>query len=435
MSPGTIKTALDSGSVAKLLSRVPIPSMVLAEQRFNVEKLDDIAGTLLEELESTGVLSLIKPGMRIAITGGSRGIAAYGEILITLISRLKGMGASPFVFPAMGSHGGGTAAGQREILAALGITEKVLGCPICASMETIQIGVTIEGYPVFVDKLAWESDGIILVNRVKYHTGFAGIYESGLVKMAVIGLGKQHGAEICHFLGLEQMSRTIESIAHEVFARNKILFGIATVENANDEIQFLRVLSQDRIFSEEPVLLKQAKRNIPALPFPDTDVLIVDEIGKNISGGGMDPHIVGRFVTSAVTGGLVSQRLVVLDVTDESHGSAIGLGRADITTQRAFDKFDFEQTYLNGLTARVLEPSKIPLVLANDRLAIAAAIKTCIGVPEEQIRIVRIKNSLETRKMYITENLIPVALASGRVKITKPSTPMEFSTAGELTIF
>jgi hypothetical protein len=429
------RTARTDGFVASIVRDTPIPPLALLRQKFDGTALSGVSAVLREELRASGVLDRLRKGMRVAVSGGSRGIASYPEIMKTLIAELKRAGAVPFIFPAMGSHGGATSEGQAEVLATLGITEESMGCPVLSSMETLRIGTTPDGQGVYADKTAWEADGIVLVNRVKYHTGFVGRCESGLVKMSVIGLGKQKGAETCHTLGLERMAENIEAMARVTFASGKILFGVATVENAYDRVRALHVLPAGRIFDEEPKLLALAKAQMPTLPVPETDVLIVDEIGKNISGGGMDPHVVGRFVTSAMRGGIKSQRLVVLDITDESHGSGIGLGRADLTTRRVFEKFDFEQTYPNALTSNVLGPSCIPIVMANDRLAVAAALKTCTGVGPSGLRVVRIKNSLDIEYFYLTANLIDAALKSGRAEVLRPPEAPAFDGDGRIFPF
>jgi Lactate racemase N-terminal domain len=435
MSASDNKRARSDGFVAASLADVPFPAMVKVRQQFDETAVKDPSSTLIKELGKAGIMCRVRPGMRIAITGGSRGIAKYEEMIRMLAAKVTEAGAYPVIVPAMGSHGGATAEGQLRVLATLGITEKQIGCPVRSTMETVHISDTPDGLPVYMDRLAWESDGIILLNRVKYHTGFSGNYESGLVKMIVIGLGKQQGAEICHSLGLGRMAGNIEAIAGKVLESGKILFGVATIENAYDRIAHLEAIPAEAILSREPELLRMAKEKKPSLPVSETDVLIVDEIGKNISGGGMDPHIVGRFVVPEMEGGIHSQNLVVLDITPESEGSGIGLGRAELTTQRVFDLFDFEQTYPNALTSKVLHPSRIPIVLANDRLAVAAAVKTCTGIEGDSIRIVRIKNSLEITELFMTENLVLQAQETGRITSVSKPQELRFDDSGRIAPF
>ncbi len=429
------RTARSDGFVASILKGVEIPRVVLIRQNLEGHALADVGAALRGELRAPGTLDAVKPGMRIAITGGSRGIDAYPLLMKGLVDELRRVAARPFIVPAMGSHGGATAQGQIEVLATLGITEASMGCPILSSMDAVHIGSTAAGLPVFMDRHAWEADGIVLLNRVKAHTGFVGACESGLVKMIVIGLGKQKGAEFCHSQGLDRMPANILAMAQVSLATGKILFGVATVETARDRVAAVRALPAQRIVAEEPDLLRTAKANMPSLPVAETDVLVVDEIGKNVSGGGMDPHVIGRFPNPAMEGGIRSQRFVVLGITTESGGSGIGLGRADFTTQRAFDSFDFEQTYPNALTSRVLAPSRIPIVLASDRLAIAAAIKTCIAVEPAQTRFVRVKNSLDVECVYVSENLLEEALASGRATALGGAAPIAFDERGNIGPF
>ena len=427
------RVARSDGFVASILSKLDLPPLALVRQSFDRSALTDVRAALIDELGRSGALARVKPGMSIALTGGSRGIAAYPLLMRTLVDQLKRAGARPFITPAMGSHGGATAEGQRDILASLGIVEEAMGCPVRSSMETVEIGRTANGRPVFMDRLAWESDGVVLLNRVKYHTGFVGDHESGLLKMIVIGLGKQRGAESCHSESLDRMPANLLAFGRTALATGKILFGAATVENAYDRVRKISVVAAERIPEEEPALLREAKACMPALPVRAADVLVVDEIGKNISGGGMDPHVVGRMPNPSMQAGFEAQRLVVLDITEESHGSGIGLGRADFSTQRAFEKFDFEQTYPNALTSNVLVPSKIPIILADDRLAVAAALKTCLGVGPGEARVVRIKNSLDIERLYLSANLVAEALATGRVELLEAPRGLGFGPAGRLT--
>ncbi len=424
--------ARTDGFVAAMLADVPMPRMALLRQRFDDSAVGDVQVELRARLAASGVLARVKPGMTVAITGGSRGIADYALLVRTVAAALRSCGAKPFVIPAMGSHGGATAQGQRRVLASYGITEAAVGCPIVSSMETVRVGATRGGLPVYVDAHAWAADGIVLLNRIKPHTGFRGRYESGLIKMIAIGLGKQKGADTVHSLGFERIAATIVSVGRVVLRSGKVLFGVGTVENAYDRVCRVAVIPAERMLDEEPPLLEEAKRRLPSLPVDETDVLIVDEIGKDVSGGGMDQNVVGRFVTPGMKGGFRSQQLVVLDVTDASEGNAVGIGRADLATQRAFDKADFEQMYPNALTSHVLEPSRLPVILANDRLAIAAAIRTCVGVAPQDVRVVRIRNSLDIEKVRVTANLVETALRSGRCEVLRGPAPMRFDRDGNL---
>lgn len=421
------------GFVASMLAGVPMPPLALLRQRFDDSTVGDVRTELLSQLHGSGVLARVKPGMTVAITAGSRGLADYPLLVRTVAAALKGRGAKPFVIPAMGSHGGATAEGQRKVLASYGITEAAVGCPVVSSLDTVRVGATRPGgLPVYADAHAWAADGIVLLNRVKPHTGFRGRYESGLVKMIAIGVGKQKGADTVHSLGFERIAATIVSVGRVVLRSGKVLFAVGTVENAYDRVCRIAVIPAERVLDQEPILLEEAKRRMPSLPVQETDILIVDEIGKDVSGGGMDSNVVGRFVTPGMKGGFRSRRLIVLDVTKASEGNAIGLGRADLTTQRAFDKADFEQMYPNALTSHVLEPSRLPVILANDRLAIAAAIRTCVGIEPADLRVVRIRNSLDIEKVRVTANLVEQALRGGRCELVRGPAPMRFDRDGNL---
>lgn len=415
-----------------LLSNVPIPPVVKIKQHFSAQHITDVPQAVREQLQRPEVLSTLKSGQRIAVTVGSRGIAKLPEIVGTVVQFLKDQGTSPFIIPCMGSHGGATAQGQREVLAGLGITEDTMGVPIRASMETVEIGVTTKGIPVYVDKFAHEADGIVVINRVKPHTAFRGRYESGLMKMLTIGLGKQHGAEICHAAGFKYMHENMPAAAMVILAKEPILFGVATVENAYDEPMLIRALTKEEIPDQEPGLLELARENMPRLPFEHMDVLIVDEIGKNISGDGMDPNVTGRYASPYASGGPEVEKIVVLDITDESHGNGNGLGMADFTTQRAYRKFDFLMTYPNAITSTVTNIVRIPMVLDSDRLAIQAAIKTCNRLDQSQVEMVRIKNTLKLSEMLISPSLLSQAKQLPNVEIVSEPQPLGFDAQGNL---
>lgn len=403
--------------IEKLVSGVPIPKLVKVRQRFERPILNDVVKAVLSELEKPNIITRIKPGMNIAITGGSRGIANMALVIRTIAEFLKEKGALPFIVPAMGSHGGATAHGQTEILAGYGITEEYCGCPIRATMETVKVGVTEEGYPVYMDKFAAEADGVIVVNRVKAHTAFRGPYESGIMKMITIGLGKQKGAESCHRAGFDKMARTIPLFAKIAIANTNLSFAVALIDNGFEETCMIRAIPIEDVEREEPSLLQYANSLMAKILLPETDVLIVDKIGKNISGDGMDPNVTGVFTTPYASGGIRSQRVAVLDVTEESHGNAAGLGMADVTTRRAYEKMSFETTYANVVTSTVLNAARIPAVFDNDRQAMRVAIKCCYDVKWEDVRIVRIRNSLELTEIYVSESLLDEVLKNPALEI------------------
>lgn len=419
-----MRMAEKDGAVAAIVGNQPIPKMYKVRQIFDSMEIHDIEGEVKKSLQRQDTLDRIKAGQSIAITAGSRGIANIDKITKAVVDEVKRVGGKPFIVPTMGSHGGATAEGQQEVLESLGITEETMGCSIRSSMETVQVGVSEYGKPVRIDKNAVEADGIIVVGRVKLHTSFRGKYESGLIKMITIGLGKQFGAQICHADSFKYMEKNITSIAKVALDNCKILFGVATVENAYDETRRIQAIPAEKFFDEEPALLEESKMNMPSIMFNEIDVLIVDEIGKNISGAGMDPNITGAFTTSYASGGVKKQRIVILDVTEESHGNGVGLGLADFSVRRLLDKIDFEKVYANCLTSTVLTGGRIPFIMANDRLAIQAAIRTCNGIDYNNPKIVRIKNTLKIGEILVSESLLEEARENLKMEILEG--PEEF---------
>ncbi|GAB6171288.1 lactate racemase domain-containing protein [Paradesulfitobacterium aromaticivorans] len=420
-------------SLEQLLAPMEIPKMARIRQSFPRPTLSDIPMALRETLARPQILGRIKSGDRVAVTAGSRGIANIALILREVVANLKAVGAEPFIIPAMGSHGGATAEGQVEVLRSLGISEKTVGAPIHASMDVVQVGESAGGIPVYFDKYAaTKADATVVVGRVKPHTSFHGSFESGLAKMIAIGLGKQKGAEICHAAGPAQMSRRIEDIARVALEQSNVIFGVGILENAYDETSKIVALPREEILAREPGLLQEARGNLPHILFSEYDVLIVDEIGKNISGLGMDTNIINRFPTPAVKCEPTVQRIVVLDLTEETHGNFHGLGLADVCTRRVFEKLDFNQTYPNPLTSRVPEASKIPVVMPSDLLAIKAAIQTCCEVDYNTIKMVRIKNTLKLDEIFISEHLLAQARLDSRIEIVGDLRPMHFAENGSL---
>src|SRR5579883_414631 len=361
-----------------LLYGIPIPPMLRVRYTMRTPAaLADVGTTVAEQLRHSEIRALVRPGERIAIGVGSRGIACLPEIVAALTHELRAMGADPFIIPAMGSHGGATAAGQHEVLTRLGVTEERVGAPIVADMATEEIGRTDDGIAVRLDRQALGADGIVFVSRVKPHTAFRGRYESGLAKMIAIGLGKQAGAAACHAAGFGDMARRVPTLAAVAIARAPIRFGLAVLENAHDQPFKILAVPANRILADEPALLEEAKAAMARIPCAKLDVLVIDQIGKNISGDGADPNITGRYPTPFASGGPQVTKQVVLDLTDETDGNGNGLGTADFTTVRAAQKMDFGQTYPNGLTSTVVGPVAVPMILPSDRLAFAAALLTC----------------------------------------------------------
>jgi hypothetical protein len=420
-------------AIARLLEGIPVPRLVKVQQVFERPAIADVAAVLRERLLDSRVLGSVRPGMSIAVGVGSRGISNQPLIVRILIDHLKAKGAHPFIFPAMGSHGGATAEGQQDLLARMGISEQTLGAPVRATMDVVDMGTAENGLVAWFDAYAAAADGIVLVNRIKPHVSFRGRYESGLMKMIAIGLGKQKGAEACHQLGMERMLGNIEAIGRTALSTGKILFGIALLENAYHETCRIEVIPAGCIEEEEVALQAEAKRLEPRILFNRLDVLIIDEIGKNISGTGFDNNVVGRYHLPHMTSaGPFITRIAALDITEASHGNGNGLGIVDVTTERAYRKFSFEETYPNSLTSTVPASVKIPMVLKNDRLAIQAAIKTCNIADFGQVRLGRIKNTLEVHQMEISQNLLTEAHANPKMEILSEPFELGFNSEGNL---
>ncbi len=399
-------------TIDNLLDNIILPKMVRVKQRFERPVIADVAGELTAKLAAAKALASVKPGQTVAITAGSRGITNLPLMIKVLAAEIKKAGGVPFIVPAMGSHGGATAEGQKSMLIGMGITEEYVGAPIRATMETVEIGTSESGLPVYLDKYAYEADAIVVINRIKPHVAFRGKVESGLLKMITIGLGKQKGADICHELGFGKMAENIPAIAAVTLAKTNILCGVGILENAYHETCRIEVMGNREIEAGEPALQEEAKRLAPRIYFDSLDVLVIDEIGKDISGTGFDTGIVGRYHTPFISGGPSITRVAVLDVTDKSHGNANGLGILDFTTRRAYEKVIFEQTYPNALTSTVPMSVKIPMVLKSDKQAIQAAIKTCNILDKTQVRLVRIKNTVALGEIEVSENLLPEVAAN-----------------------
>ena len=408
------------------------PKVVKIRQKFPRPRVDNIEETLREQLGRGEISSTIDPGMSVALTAGSRGIAQIHEILRSLVEILKEMEAEPFIVPAMGSHGGATAEGQVEILESLGVTEEFCGAPVRSSMEVVEIGETGRGVTVYMDRLASEADGVVLVNRVKAHTDFRSDIESGLMKMASIGLGKHEQALALHGYGVEGIRDFMIEVAEEVLGSGHILFGVATVENAYDEPAIVEAIATGEIYEREAELLAEYMEMMPALPVSDIDVLYVDSLGKNYSGTGMDTNVIGRFrilgVEEPETPAI--KYIVVGDVSDESHGNAIGAGLADLTTRRLADRIERKAMNANVITSTFVERAKVPMVLASDEEALRTAIRCNWGVPPEETRLVRIPNTLHLEYLYVSENMVDEALANAETEVVGDPEELRFDTEG-----
>lgn len=419
--------------IRAILENQIIPPMARVNQLFDDYEISDIEGEMNHVLNRPEFKAAIKPGMKIAITAGSRGISNIASITRAVVNFVKTMGGEPFLIPAMGSHGGATAEGQKELLESYGISEEYVGAPIDSSMEVVKICELDNGTSVYIDRYASQADGIIVINRIKAHTNFRGNYESGILKMMAVGLGKQYGADILHGGDPREMGDRVYEFGTAILKNSPILFAVGIIENAYDKTYQITGLTPEEIESEEPVLLKKSKSLMPKILFDHLDVLIVDQVGKNISGTGMDPNITYTFFSeTGIDTSERAQRIIILDLSEETHGAASGLGLADATTRRAFDKIDINKTYPNSLTVGMMESPRIPMVLDSDRYAIQAAIKTATAADKERLRIVRIKDTLHLREIQISEALMAEAVANAQVQIIEKPKPMDFNADGNL---
>jgi hypothetical protein len=378
--------------------------------------------------------ALLQPGMRIAVGVGSRGISNLVPVVREVVARLKACGCHPFVTPAMGSHGGATAAGQIEVLAARGITESSVGAPVHATMDVVPMGEK-NGIPLFVDRLAHDADGIVLINRIKPHTNFTGPTESGLVKMMAIGLGNQVGAEHYHRLAMVRDYYDIISTAGtELLGRCHLLFGVGLVENQEHETCDLIMAPAGDIVAVETEMLKKARRCLPTLPVEEIDLLIVDEMGKDISGEGIDPNVVGRDVCRCGVRRPLPKitRIFVRDLTDGSEGAALGIGQADFTVRRLVDKIDFQATAINCLTSCCPESGMVPLTFSTDKAAIAAALQTVRPYTFADLRIVHIKNTLDLTRLLVSEGCLVELENRADVVVDPTDRYLRFDRSGNL---
>lgn len=418
-----------------ILGGIPLPRMAPISQTFERPVLADVEQAFLDSLRASGVMRSIRPGMTVAVGSGSRGITNLPRVTRLLVDVLKSAGAHPFIFPAMGSHGGATPKGQLAVLERMGFTEESMGCPFKATMDVVELGRTPSGLPACIDAIADKADGIVLVNRIKPHTSFRGRIESGLTKMLVIGAGKQKGAEICHNLGYGRMEENLLALARVILNAGKVLFGVGLMENAYHETCQVDIVPASNFLDAEAGLQAEAKRLMPRVAIHDLDVLVIDEVGKNISGTGFDPNVVGRYPTADVPRTEAdpwATRIAVLDITDKSDGNGTGLGAADFTTERVFRKFSFLETFPNLLTSTTAALAKMPMVLRNDRQAIQAAIKTCFIGDPRAVRLGRIRNTLCVDAMEISENLLEEARLLPRVTIQGEAREMAFDEYGNL---
>jgi hypothetical protein len=407
-----------------------LPKMVRIRQEFKTNSIQDVPGTVSKELAKLNLRRTIKPGASVAITAGSRGIADIDVVIGAVVKELRKIGAKPFIVPAMGSHGGATAAGQKMILAKYGITKETMGVPIKSSMEVVEIGSTSHGLPVFLDKNANKADHIVVVARIKPHTDFKAPIESGFLKMMTIGLGKQSGADLYH-QGVIQFGYypIFLAVGREVLKRAPVAFGVGLVENQRDELAIIRAVPAKEIEETDRKLLRTAKRIMPRIPALDPiDLLIVDQIGKEISGAGMDPNVIGRHIVPFAKFPPKPKilRIFVRDLTPNTYGNATGIGLADFTSQRLVDKIDYHATYMNCITGGSPEQGRIPPHYKSDRETIETAFRTFGLVKPKDARVVHIANTLRLEEMEISESMVADAKALSNVSVIGKPRPMAF---------
>lgn len=380
--------------------------LIKIQQSFRGEKVRDIKDTVAQEILQSDIR--LNRGSKIAIAVGSRGIANISVIVKKVIESITKMGSETFIVPAMGSHGNATAEGQVEILSHLGICRETMGVPILSSMEVVELPGGGQKNRIFMDRHAYDSDGVILINRIKPHTDFFGPYESGLVKMCVIGLGKHKQALEIHRFGINGLRDLLPATAQKIFSTGKIILGLGIVENACDETAIIRALRPENILNEEPKLLEYAKKNMPSFPVDNIDVLIVDRLGKDISGTGLDPNIIGRMGIRDLKD-LEKPRIksiIVTDITSASHGNALGVGFADVITEKLYGKIDFSATYENVVTSTFLERGKIPVIAKNARKAFEIVLRTSGPLLAGKERVIRIRDTLNLEYMYVSEAIL-----------------------------
>lgn len=396
-----------------------LPKMYRVKQSFKKEHIDDVESAVRAQFERKEISEKVFNGAKVAVAVGSRGIKNLLAIVKTTVDCLKEKGAEPFIVSAMGSHGGGSEEGQKEVLTGYGITQENLGVPIITNVESTLLGYIKNDIPVYFDKAAQTADLIIPINRIKLHTDFVGDLQSGLCKMLVIGLGNQIGCSAIHEVNPENFADILEEAAGIIIEKTNVSFGMAILENGYDQTYAVEAVPREIFIDREKELVKIAKENMPTLMIDDIDVLIMDEIGKDVSGAGFDPNIVGK---SSVLKKFVLKvpdikRMVLLDVTDVSHGNGIGVGLFDVITRNVYEKLDLPSIYANGIACKCIEDCRIPLIAENESEAVRIALKVCRGIDEKALKIVKIKNTLELEHIWISEALLPLVEKNDRMML------------------
>ena len=418
----------------EIFERGKLPRWVRVRQNLVTATIDDVAAAVAGEFSRPEIRETIQPGQKVALTGGSRGIDRIDHVLKAAAHEIKQLGAEPFIVPAMGSHGGATAAGQLEILEHYGVTEEKMGCPVRSSMETVLLGHVKDNVPVWVDKTAYtEADITIPINRVKPHTDFHGHIESGLMKMIAIGLGKQKGADTFHGRSFAEFPTLIPAVGQFTLQHMPMPFGLALVEDGQSRLSLIQAVPSARIMEEEQELLKIARERMARLPGEEIDVLIVDQLGKDISGIGADTNVINRYWNGPLPQPPHIKRVVMRDLTKDTEGNACGIGLGDVVLQQIVDKLDPVQTYMNVVTAKGPEGARIPLTVANDREALFVALACCHQIENESARIMRIQDTKHLEDLWVSEPLLPQMEATGRVSPIGEVEEISFDAQGMFT--
>lgn len=419
-----------------VFERGEFPRWARVRQNLNVTEIADPVAAVAEQFKRPEIAETIKPGTRVAITCGSRGIDRIDQVIRGVVAGVKSLGGIPFIVPAMGSHGGATAEGQEELIAHYGVTEELVGAPVRSSMETVLLGEVLDGVPVYFDKIAYtEADAVIPVGRVKPHTAFRGPVESGLMKMLAIGLGKQKGADFFHSRGFAEFHRLIPAVGDFTLTQVNIPFGIALVENGLSHLALVEAVPARQFRSREEALLKTAFSMMPKLPGDAIDLLIIDYIGKDISGDGADPNVVNRDGTGFLARSEmpirpIVERVFIRDLTEMTEGNATGVGIGDFLLKRVIEKFDPVKSYMNLITAKSPAGGKLGLGCDNDRQAMYLAIASCLNLTTEQAKVVRIESSKNVQEMWVSEPMLNQLEGDERFDVIGELHPIPFDTSG-----
>lgn len=420
----------ESDVVVQGLDEVVMPQMVPVRQSFDAGKIDDVIGELGLQLDNLPHQSAFA-NKRIALTVGSRGIPHLVEMVRCICDKLKAWGANPFIVPSMGSHGGATAQGQLELLEGYGITEKTCGAPILSSMDVVQYA-ELDGIPLYCDANAAAADGIVIFNKVKPHTEFRGEHESGLAKMIAIGIAKHKGAAMFHSFGFDRFGELIPKVAEKFVEKMPVAFGVGVVQNAFDDICALEVCAADDLVACDKRLLKTAFARMPKFLFGHIDLLIIDEVGKNISGNGHDPNITGRNLAGNFALMLDLKKLFIRGITEVSHHHGAGIASADVVTRKLLSSIDWGATWTNVLTTGVTTGAKIPFYTNTEEEAVRVALRTCPGIDLEHPRVVHIKNTLEMEDIEVSEAIAAELCGRSDIAITGDAHSMTFDANGDL---